>query len=1020
MRLHQLKIKNLASLRGEHTVDFDVLSGQDLFAITGETGAGKSTLLNAISLALYGKIYKRQLIQSDIVSLGERDASIDLIFSVRGHKHLAKWSTTVRKKNGDPLSNPRTERFFYQLFDDAEPRVLDSNPEQILSMDFDQFSKCVILNQGEFARFLTASFSERRDILERLYPSDNLEAVGGIARKKWESNQEKLQRLDVQVHSLKEETLFDVEAAKQQIKKYEDSHLLSSEKLKKLRPWSQGIEELKTFSQKHLEAQSRLLQSQEILKEKTNENNAAMSKWREHHDELKKFEAAFEKERPKLESDDLEAQAITLQETKLSEKTRQLEEKRVREGTFRKRLESLSLDLDQSKKKLSLLNDMRQWPQLSDTNQIDWATWESLERNIPLKGQEIKSIKEQMENITETGKELAREESTFKNSIEKNLALMPDSWKRLTTSERTSLLREMSINLTRQKMHKEESEKIHKELSPLKSEIQELVPKLESLRLKIENQKLREAIEVLKSHPHSDKECPYCLQAIPSTQLGIMKTEWSKPSEPLESEILKKLEMKYQKTEIQIQSLEKRLSEIKIDDSFDETELKKLDSLHEAITLSENQRDQIQKRLESSRLQWSKLQEKLIPLQKSLEELSLQRSLQLKGLSKIVQVEVVWSESLYSQLLKEKENLKDIATQKQTIDKLQAQKDEILLDLKRLEDEVSQLAKEVSELKSDTENRKKVILQSYPSLSPSIILKGKLDQWRDFTAKDQLLQQEHRQKESTLSESRSNLGRIQEQLQQLELMFAELLSRMNQTRKIEVQIQEATHVLSPLLNEVNLEIEKENELLLSVTSELGRLKTLLQEDEKRQEKKAIFENEQKKAQQEANRWKRLLDVLGQDDMRTYVLSLVESALIQQTNVELQKLCSGRYEIQHNSRKGKLVPEFWIIDRWRDGLIRKVSTLSGGETFMVSLAMALALAEMARGRADIESFFIDEGFGTLDEDSLEDVMEMLQQVRSRGKQIGLITHVKSLSTRLPMNLRLKKDSKGSSTIDVVWN
>jgi exonuclease SbcC len=88
--------------------------------------------------------------------------------------------------------------------------------------------------------------------------------------------------------------------------------------------------------------------------------------------------------------------------------------------------------------------------------------------------------------------------------------------------------------------------------------------------------------------------------------------------------------------------------------------------------------------------------------------------------------------------------------------------------------------------------------------------------------------------------------------------------------------------------------------------------------------------------------------------------------------------------------------------------------------MVSLAMALALAEMARGRADIDSFFIDEGFGTLDEGSLEDVVEMLQQVRSRGKQIGLITHVKNLSERLPVNLRVVKNDRGHSHTQVLYN
>ena len=113
-------------------------------------------------------------------------------------------------------------------------------------------------------------------------------------------------------------------------------------------------------------------------------------------------------------------------------------------------------------------------------------------------------------------------------------------------------------------------------------------------------------------------------------------------------------------------------------------------------------------------------------------------------------------------------------------------------------------------------------------------------------------------------------------------------------------------------------------------------------------------------------------------------------------------------------------EFKIIDFHHDGLERKITTLSGGETFLVSLAMALALAELMRGNSEIDSLFIDEGFGTLDRDSIEDAFELLQTIQFSGKQVGVISHVKDLTDRIPVNIQLQKNEKKQSNIAIIYN
>jgi exonuclease SbcC len=365
---------------------------------------------------------------------------------------------------------------------------------------------------------------------------------------------------------------------------------------------------------------------------------------------------------------------------------------------------------------------------------------------------------------------------------------------------------------------------------------------------------------------------------------------------------------------------------------------------------------------------------------------------------------------LHQQISEKLRSLTSLQQQSEKLTQDLSQERDALLEAKTiLEQELAQLME-----------RRNRLTQSYPTLPPGQVLKERQEKWKAQVHRHQLLQENMRKQELLLSEVRSNQGRIQDQMKQLQLMFTDQLSRLQTLRPIHLDLEDALMVFDPLLTTVTSEIKELEQRLNEKSTQKGIVLKQIEDDKERQIQRKFLEQRYREVESKVLRTKRLLDVLGQDDLRSFVLSLVERALIEQTNHELTKLINGRYQILHAPKKGKLTPEFSIVDYWRDGLVRKVSTLSGGETFMVSLAMALALAEMTRGKADIECFFIDEGFGTLDEESLDEVLEMLQQVRSGGKQIGVITHVKSLSARLPQNLRVQKDSRGNSHTQIIWN
>lgn len=130
------------------------------------------------------------------------------------------------------------------------------------------------------------------------------------------------------------------------------------------------------------------------------------------------------------------------------------------------------------------------------------------------------------------------------------------------------------------------------------------------------------------------------------------------------------------------------------------------------------------------------------------------------------------------------------------------------------------------------------------------------------------------------------------------------------------------------------------------------------------------------------------------------------------NVQLDYLTSERYQLKVES-----IGNLTVIDRWNANEERPVETLSGGESFLTSLALALALADLSRGRAELNSLFLDEGFGTLDAETLDVAIAALEGLRMQGRSIFLISHVQELTRRIPVKINVRKRGDGSSSVQI---
>lgn len=224
-----------------------------------------------------------------------------------------------------------------------------------------------------------------------------------------------------------------------------------------------------------------------------------------------------------------------------------------------------------------------------------------------------------------------------------------------------------------------------------------------------------------------------------------------------------------------------------------------------------------------------------------------------------------------------------------------------------------------------------------------------------------------------------------------------------------------------LENDVNSEqlkirIEQKNALITASNRQLGEIEQLLKTDLEKREQQQTLILEIEKQQQQYDDWDTLKSLIGSSDgkkFRVFAQGLTLDYLIHLANEQLEQL-HNRYQL--NRKTGEAL-ELEVVDTWQADAVRDTKTLSGGESFLVSLALALALSDLVSHKTKIDSLFLDEGFGTLDRETLDIALDALDNLNATGKMIGVISHVDALKERIPVQIEIKKMSGlGVSRLD----
>lgn len=220
--------------------------------------------------------------------------------------------------------------------------------------------------------------------------------------------------------------------------------------------------------------------------------------------------------------------------------------------------------------------------------------------------------------------------------------------------------------------------------------------------------------------------------------------------------------------------------------------------------------------------------------------------------------------------------------------------------------------------------------------------------------------------------------------------------------------------------ETKLKLEQAHAGKENLQKRMGEIAEKFRKDEEIKQRNKQVVDEINTQQNSCNKWTKLMAVLGgsKEAFNTYVQRLTLKNLIDLANLHLFKL-NQRYSLRLNAQyKSNEELNFKLIDHYQADEARLVETASGGEKFLISLSLALGLSDLASHNVNIGSLFIDEGFGTLDSNTLEIVISTLETLKAQGKTIGIISHVDSLKERIPVQIQVSKKSNGVSTVEIV--
>lgn len=1058
------------------------LASAGLFAITGATGAGKSTILDALCLALYNQTPRLARIKQgsiDLADVGEhrltihnpqtllRRGAIEGFAEVDflGNDNIvyrAKWN--VRRARGHASGKLQDEQLsLLNLYDNTsighKKTEVQKAIQDKIGLSFEEFNRAVLLAQNEFFAFLKSEDNERASLLEALTGSSQFTDLSIQAFRRAKEEKDQLALLHAQLAGqipLSEEQRTQLELSAQQLEQQVLHEREQSQHLTTAISWLQT---------------ENTLQQKIILAEQNSEQ--AQTAWQNSHSQQQFFlqVEAIQPARPLIVNHERLQTELSKQENTLININKILKNNELKENelnkTFQQATHELNRVVENYEQNKPRLEQAKKIDTLLETQQQRVKDSENL---LLLSGKRLnQSSVKSLDQWQHLQSLLTAAKTSL--SIADNQAAKEQTLNGLTDAEQQLAQAQIRLNqfnahdIAEQKNHSQHTleqlqqtavqwrdwQTLHQqqlqhtqEISSLQQRQQQLIVRLQELSQQIvvstaivqqaqkslDQAKLACAanVEDLRSQLQPDSACPVCgsvdhpYQHQNNHYLQQLMTDFA---QELEQHQHHHQQLRTEQIEL-IAEDKNNTAKLTLLSQEQQTKQLALQHIEQQLNTHSAQLMSIEK---SQRDDWLKNQEHQLKQQiHQLHEQEAQARIALQH-RELVQQQVNASKllvdcatALFDYAQEARLNM-ELTQQRadyfdgESVHIIESKLQHDIQCAKNLHQQLDEQLRQVKESVIASIQQQQLISQRITELQSDTLQSHQtINEWLITFNQTQPFALDLSEIKANLVYDESWLQQQRQALQQLQTAITHAASQLNARHEdfTKHQLIKPNDLAEMSVLESQLSV-LQTQLLLN-QKQLGSIEQQLIQDKQRQQHTSALIEQLRQQQAQADIWQQLSSVMGSSDgkvFRNAAQQMTLDVLLFYTNGHLKDLAK-RYRLERVAKSLGLQ----VIDQDMGDEVRSVHSLSGGESFLVSLALALGLASLSSQRVKVESLFIDEGFGSLDAETLRVAMDALDILQSQGRKVGVISHVAEMTERIPTQIQVRKGAGGKSTVHVI--